>query len=342
MGAAAPPNSAYAWCFLSLFLAAVGLVLAVGALRGVAGTQGLVAVMSPAQGGAAASGAFVTVVVHGLAHGWQAGEPLVSLAFRHHVLAPLLREGLVVHVLLCAERELAEGDLAALQRAGAARVEQFARVSTKWRRRGQCYQRALQLFGEPRWWVALRSDALLFCDLPPLRALSPAAIHTRARLVRWDAAPLTTAHLSWRNECVESCPHPCPLFLKQFMVADDVFAVVPHALAPAYFVEDVDPALASNEVGRCAGVFHPNLAQVWPPSAWYALARKNFLALPEIAFTCSVLAAGGVFEPLGVLLRLNPYAREPENFFGVKSAAWGVEGVMAWPSSAALNCSHSR
>lgn len=336
-----PPSRAFLFLLLTfLVLAAFGSG-ASGAARLQAPAQ--LAAGDPQRGAgcalAAAPGAFVTVAVHGLALGWQAGEPLASLAFRQHVLAPLLREGFAVHVLLCVERPLAEGDLAALRRAGALLVEQFVYAATKWQRRGLCYKRALQVFGEPRWWVAMRSDVLLFGDLPPLCALSPAAIHARARLVRWDAAPLTTAHISWGAECVEECPHPCPLFLKQFVVADDAFAVAPHALAHAYFVGDVDPSFAHKEWGECAGVFHPNLARVWPPGKWYAQERMNFLRLPELEYTCAVLAAGGVFAPLGIFLRLNPYARAPNNFLGTDSSAWGDKGVMAWPSSAALNCS---
>ena len=244
-----------------------------------------------------------------------------------------------MRVLLCLDSALGEGDLAALAREGAERVEQYVYASTKWGRRGLCYQRALQAFGAPRWWVAMRSDLLLYHDLPPLLLLSREAIHARARLVRWDAAPLTTAHLSYGDACVEACPQPCPLFLRPFVVADDQMAVVPHALAPAYFNGSIDATPALTEAGGCAGVFHPDLARVWAPHLHYARQRQNFLALPELVFTCAVVALGGAFEPLALAARLNPYAREPGNWFGVQSAAWGSGGAMGWPESEELDCS---
>jgi hypothetical protein len=281
----------------------------------------------------------VTVAVHGLAAGWQRGEPLVSLSFRHHVLAPLLREGWAVRVLLCLDSALEDGDLAALVHDGAERVEQYIYASTKLGRRGQCYQHALKAFGAPRWWVGIRSDMMLYDDLPPLRALTSSVIHARARLVRWDANLLTTAHFSFGDACVEACPPPCPLFLKPFVVADDLLGLVPHAMAPAYFNGSVDSTPALTEAGGCAGVFHPDLAQVWQPHLHYAKRRQHLLALPEIVYTCAVMSLGGVFEPLALAARVNPYAREPSNWFGVKSAAWGSGGVMAWPVREERDCS---
>ena len=281
----------------------------------------------------------VTVAVHGLAAGWRAGEPLISHSFRHHVLSPLVCEGWSVRVLLCLDSVLGEGDLAVLAAEGAERVEQYVYVSTKWGRRGQCYQHALQTFGESLWYVGLRSDMLLYTDLPPLRTLSQGAIHARARLVRWDAAPLTTAHFSFGSACVEECEPPCPLFLKPFMVADDQLGLVPRALAAAYFNASIDDAQAMGELGGCAGVFHPNLAHVWQPQAYYAQKRRNFLGMPELVFTCAVVSLGGTFEPLALAARLNPYAREQNNWFGVQSAEWGSSGAMAWPVTEERDCS---
>jgi hypothetical protein len=281
----------------------------------------------------------VTVTVHGMAAGWRAGEPLISLSFRHHLLAPLLREGWLVRVLFCLDSALLEGDLSALVDEGAERVEQFVYASTKWGRRGQCYQRALESFGESLWWVGMRSDMLLYDDLPPLRALSQGAIHSRARLVRWDAAPLTTAHFSFGSACVEECAPPCPLFLRPFVVADDALGLVPHALAPAYFNASIDNAFAMTESGGCAGVFHPDLARVWLPHMHYAKRRQHFLGMPELVFTCAVVSLGGTFEPLALAARLNPYARDLKNWFGVQSAEWSSGGAMSWPVKENRDCS---
>jgi hypothetical protein len=344
-GADSAPSAAPAWrgALLGLLLAALLLALAASLRPAAAAAPALRHKQLPAAGALAAAALgpseAVTVAVHGLAAGWRSGEPLVSLSFRHHVLAPLLREGRPVRVLLCLDSALEEGDLAALAREGAERVEQYVYASTKWGRRGQCYQRALQAFGAPRWWVAMRSDLLLYDDLPPLRALSHAAIHSRARLVRWDAAPLSTAHLSFGDACVEECPPPCPLFLRPFVVSDDALGLVPHAMAPAYFNGSIDAAPALAEAGGCAGVFHPDLARVWPPHKHYAQKRQNFLVMPELVFTCAVVALGGAFEPLALAARLNPYGREPGNWFGVQSPAWGSGGAMAWPAREERDCS---
>ena len=282
----------------------------------------------------------VIVAVHGLAEGWHAGEPLMSLSLRHHIVAPLVRGRATVHVLFCLDSPLLEGDLRAVLLGGAASTRQFVYASTKWKRKTDCFSRALRDFGEPTWWVALRSDFILYDDLPELHTLSHAAIHARARLVRWDTAALTTAHFSYGTECVEMCSSPCPLFLKPFVVADDQFAILPHSMAGAYFSE-VDHNVATSESMGCKGIFHPDLTQVWPKDLHYAKKRENFLGMPEIVFTCSVVAQGCVFEPLALRARLNPYVRDPNNWFGVNSVSWtgGNSSFMSWPVSEERNCS---
>ena len=282
----------------------------------------------------------VIIAVHGFAVGWQAGEPLISLSFRHHLLAPLVRDHEAVHVLFCVERALAEGDLTAIRSEGAGRVEQYVHDSSKYGRRGECFLRALQEYGAPDWWVAMRTDMLFYEDFPSLHTLSRAAIHTRTRFVRWDKAILSTAHFSYGSECVEECPPPCPLFLKPFVVADDLFGIIPHgALASAYFNESIDSSMAYREAAGCAGIFHPNLAEVWAPHLHYSKKREDFFDLAEHLITCAVVALGGIFEPLGLAARVNPYARDPQNHFGLMSESWGVNGVMIWPTKEDRDCS---
>ena len=280
----------------------------------------------------------VTIAIHGLASGWQAGEPLISLSFRHHIISPLVRAHQTVRVIFCLDQPLQNGDLRVVEEEGAERVEQYIYDSTKWRRRGECYNRALEILGVSDWWVAIRSDLIFYRNIPSFYNLDKNVIHSRARMARWEAATLIADHFSipYGTDCVDHCPTPCLLFTRSFVMSDDAFAIVPSAMAPAYFIEDIDKSIAlpGSKGSGCEGIVHSSFATLLPHLA-------DVPSFPEMVFTCQVMLRGGKFAPLAVTARFNPYNRNKNDWWGVLSSNWGVGGSMAWPQSdgESRNCS---
>ena len=139
------------------------------------------------------------------------------------------------------------------------------------------------------WFLRLRPDLAFWEDAPDPRTLDPAYIHARV-LSAINVSGLTQGSFSYgwddptcgANVCM---PGPCATTCT---VNDDQFAIIPSALAKAYFeshVAETRPLPTSPEV-ECK------------------LTRNGF---PEGYFTRSVIRSGGQFMALGLESRLFMY-----------------------------------
>jgi len=168
-----------------------------------------------------------------------------------------------------------------------------------------CFQRVLQRGKHFDWFIRARLDLSLWSSLPDLATLDTSFIHARLRGVRNFPEPLTSADFSHWNKSAPCCPGcvcdhvsgSCPSYGARndtyCAMYDDELALVPDALADAYFL------LNSSEADRH---FRRFPSRVRLPGLFPCALPAD--AWPEGSHTQKVHSLGGRFKVLRLDARL--------------------------------------
>ena len=222
---------------------------------------------------------------------------------RARIVAPLQREGFAVALFYCVEAvaalALPPGEDLFAGADGATGTLEFPvadnPLTLRAERAALCAANAANATRAAAyaWWVVTRPDLVLHSDVT-LVGRDGGAVHARARQA-FRMRNLTNLHFSYNfmgvGLCYDTCRtppcSPCPMS-RPFFMADDQFALVPAAAAPAYFgvLERVrDPALLQGCCEDCPLSLPP-------------------LFYPEGMFTRALVCGGAQLLPLALRARL--------------------------------------